>query len=76
MVKTRPTHKIVNTFFPRYQGLNSGPHLVPLHQLFFVMGFFEIESFELFTWLTSNYDPPYFCFLRSGVSHWGLAPKS
>jgi hypothetical protein len=35
-------------FFFRYWGLNSGPNLESLHQLFFVMGFFKIGSLELF----------------------------
>jgi hypothetical protein len=37
-------------FFFQYWGLNSGPtlHLEPLHQPFFVLGFFKIRSPKLF----------------------------
>jgi hypothetical protein len=38
------------SFFSWYWGLNSGLDLEPLHQPFFVMGFFEIGSHILFTW--------------------------
>jgi hypothetical protein len=30
--------------------LTQGPHLEPLHQPFFVKGFIEIGSLELFAW--------------------------
>jgi hypothetical protein len=30
--------------------MNSGLHLEPLHLYFFVLGFFEIGSGELFSW--------------------------
>jgi hypothetical protein len=36
-------------------------HLEPLHQPFFVMGIFKIESCELFAWAGSNHDPPDLC---------------
>jgi hypothetical protein len=38
------------------QGLTQGLHLEQLHQPFFVMGFFEIGSFELFLWTGLNHD--------------------
>jgi hypothetical protein len=47
--QTQGKHESI--FFPLwYCGLNSGPTLEPLHQPFFVIGFFEIGSQELFVW--------------------------
>jgi hypothetical protein len=53
------------TFFFHTEVRTQGLHLELLHQPFFVMGFFEIGSLELFAQLSSNQDPPDLCLLSS-----------
>jgi hypothetical protein len=60
----------------QYWGLNSGPTSWATHQLFFVMGFFEIGSCELFAWV--GFEPTHMILLISaswvagmtGMSQW------
>jgi hypothetical protein len=53
------------TFFCGTGAETQGLHLEPLHQPFFVKGFFNIGSRKLFTWDDSEPDPPDLCLLNS-----------
>jgi hypothetical protein len=45
-------------FFFQYGICTQGLHLEPIHQPFFVMGFFKIGSHKLFAPAGFNHDPP------------------
>jgi hypothetical protein len=52
-------------FFCGTEAWTQGLHFEPLHQPFFVVGFFQEGSHKLFAQAGFEHDPPDLCFLNS-----------